>query len=401
MARGDRPADAQDASRREFFRTFSRQTVQSAGSLMGAAAELRRTSLAAAREILDVGAGDPRAALETDVADQAATAEWSFRSPYRFTGQEIVILDQRELPGWVTTISVREPSEVASAIRLGAVNGGPVLAEVAAYAMVLAAATAADRPAAGRRQLMGAAAGALRAARRDVRALGWAVDRLEARYGRQADRATEMPDLVDALRAEADDIASEASAAHAAFGRRGAQALGAPKTDGALNLLMHGDMGPLSCGLIGMGTAVLHELADAGRDVHVWLTEAAPGREGERIASLQLTHNDVPHTVIPDTAVAWLLANRHIDAVLLRGDRVCINGDTGALIGSLSVAQLAAAAGVPVHVLAPLASFDPAAADGGAISVPLSAARLGGRLNPASDVVPASLITSLVTEGAR
>lgn len=400
MARGDRPADAQDASRREFFRTFSRQTVQSAGSLMGAAAELRRTSLAAAREILDVGSGDPPAALETNVVG-GATADWSFRSPYHFTGQDIVILDQRELPGRVTTVSVREPSEVASAIRLGAVNGGPVLAEVAAYAMVLAAASSLDRPPAGRQQLMGAAAGALRGARRDVRALGWAVDRLEARYGQQADRAAETHDLVDALRAEADDIAVAAAAAHAAIGRLGAQAVGASTTDGALNVLMHGDMGPLSCGLIGMGTALLQALADAGRDVQVWLTEAAPGLEGGRIASLQLTHNDVPHTVIPDTAVAWLLVNRHIDAVLLRGDRVCVNGDTGALIGSLSVAQLAAAAGVPVHVLAPLASFDPAAADGGAISVPLNTARRGGRLNPASDVVPAGLITSLVTEGAQ
>ncbi len=400
MARGDPPADAQDASRREFFRAFSRQTVQSAGSLMGAAAELRRTSLAAARDIFDVG-GESLAAVEAEVVGQPTTAEWGFRSAYRFTDREVVILDQRALPGRVTTVSVREPSEIASAIRVGAINGGPVLGEVAAYAMVLAAASAADRSAAGRQNLMGAAAGTLRAARRDVHAIATAISRMEARYGRALDQGADAATIAEVLRAEADDIASKVAAANAAIGRLGAQAVGASATVGPLNLLMHGDMGPLSCGLIGMGTAVIQCLTDAGRDVHVWLTEAAPGLEGGRIAALQLTQHDIPHTVIPDTAAAWLLVNRHIDDVLLRGDRVCVNGDVGALIGSLSVAQLAAAAGVPVHVLAPPVSFDPAAADGAAIAVPLNTARLGGRLNPTSDVVPAALITSLVTELAQ
>lgn len=395
MARANRPADAHDPSRREFFRTFSRQTVHNAGAVIGAAAELRRNSIAAARELLD-----PRDETVLSVAhDPGAGAESRFRSPYRLAGDEIVIVDQRELPGRVSTIGLRAPSEVASAIRSSAVNAGPVLAQVVAYAMVLAARTAYDRPDASRQHLMRTAADTLRAARRDVRALAWAVDRMENRYHEAVANGTDAATIADVLLAAADAIASDAAVAHSAIGRSGAELLGGPDIS-AVNLLVHGDMGPLSCGMVGMGTALIQALTDAGHQVHVWLTEAGPGMEGARVSSLQLAQTDVAHTVISDSAVGWLLSNRHIDVVLLRGDRICANGDTGALIGSLGVAWLASNAGVPVYVLAPLVSIDHETPDGSTIAVELRATSraMATHLNPTVDVVPAELISSIVTE---
>jgi methylthioribose-1-phosphate isomerase len=417
MARRDRPG-AEDATRREFFRAFGRQAVRQAGELVGAAAELRRNSGAVAQELLDLGDGAPEPSSGRLTAPASSPAS-TFRSPYLFTGDGLVVLDQRELPGRVTTFEVRDPSEVASAMRAGAINAGPVLAEVGAYAMVLACGGAIERNEASRHQRMRAAAGTLRAARREVRALAWAVDRLEARYDGLADGDVDTAEIRDALRAEADAIASEATVAHAQIGRVGAEVMefvgGRP-----VNLLVHTDMGPLSCGAIGTGTALFQALTDAGRSVHAWVTEASPTGEGARISALQLTQLDIPHTVIPDTAVGWLFANRTVHAALLRGDQVCANGDTGAPIGSLSVARLAQAAGVPVFVLTPLASVDPAANDGAAIATDLHSgaealaaerstaerstiesprpAVFGVRLSPAADVVPASLITSIVTE---
>jgi methylthioribose-1-phosphate isomerase len=420
MAKGDEPADSQDASRREFFRTFSRQTVQSAGAMVGAASEIRRTSMAAAREIFDPtmdAIAPARAQLDAPPVEPVATAEWTFRSPYRFTGDGLVILDQRDLPGRVTTLSVREPAEVASAMRGGAITAGPVLAEVGAYAMVLAAQTAADRPVASRQQIMGAASGTLRGARRDVQALTSAVARMEARHDELVAKGADPSDISHALHAEADAITTEATIAHSAIGRRAAELFASPKGI-PIQLLMHGDTGPLSCGTIGMGTAMIQALTEAGHAVHAWVTEAAPTGEGGRITSLQLARNDVAHTVIPDSAVGWLFSSRTIDAVLLRGDRVCTNGDTGALIGSLVVAQLAHTAGVPVYVLADVTSIDSEAADGDDIRARLgSSAEIlaekrategsnrpavsGVRLNPTADVVPAELISVLVTARPR
>ena len=415
MGSPDRPDGAHDATRREFFRTFGRQTVQQAGAVVGAAAELRRSSMVAARELLDMPAAPGRFAEAPAPPVAEGNAEWTFRSAYRFTGDTIVIVDQRELSGGVTTVGLREPSEVAAAVRSGAVNSGPVLAEIGAYAMVLAAQAAVGRTESGHQQLVRAAAGTLRAARREVRAMAWAIDRMEARHDVLADGGAEATAVAEALRAEADEIASEATAAHAAIGRLGAQEI-TPRPDGPLNLLMHGDMGPLSCGMVGMGTALLQALAARGSAVHVWLTEAAPSGEGARIAALQLAQLDIAHTIVPDSAAGWLFDHRRLDGVLLRGDRICVNGDCGVLIGGLAVARLAAASGVPVHVLASATSFDPEAEDGAAIRVdhhsaaetlagapPVAGDRarpalFGVRLSPASDVVPAGLVTSIVTE---
>jgi methylthioribose-1-phosphate isomerase len=286
---------------------------------------------------------------------------------------------------------------VAAAIRAGAIGGGPVLAQVGAYAMVAAYVAAADRPPVGRQQQMRAAAGTLRGARREFRALGYGVDRIEARYDELADKDTDPADLVVALQAEADLLTTEATSAHLAIGRLGAEMLAAVGTE-TLNLLVHGDMGPLACGMVGMLTALLDELAAANRSVHVWLTDAAPTGEGGRIAASQLRQLDVPHTVVPDSAVAWLLERRQIDALLLRGDRSAINGDTGLLVGGLGAARLAAAVSVPVHVLAPRITIDAAAATGEQIRADSAFATGAARLDPSQDVVPAELITRFVTD---
>jgi methylthioribose-1-phosphate isomerase len=229
-------------------------------------------------------------------------------------------------------------------------------------------------------------------------------------------------EVASAIRDEADAIAGEAQVAHAALGRAGAAAISAAaladprRTSGEpISLLMHGDAGPLTCGMVGTGTAVLQSLIGLGQSVHVWLTTAAPNLEGARIGSLQLTQMDVPHTVIADTAVAWLFDSRRVDAALLRGDTICANDDTLAVIGSLNVARLAVTADVPVHVLAPRSSFDPEAATGHSLALdyrsPAEAmaatvgsdghprpAVFGVQLNPTVDVIPAPLVSSFLEE---
>jgi len=103
---------------------------------------------------------------------------------------------------------------------------------------------------------------------------------------------------------------------------------------------------------------------------------------------------------------------------MLRADVVCANGDVGTIVGGANVAQLAAATSVPVVVLAPRSAFDPAAADGSALTVETRSASekivagdatdlpdgrpsviFGVRLDPRSDVVRAELVGRLIGEG--
>ena len=396
-------SDEHDTSRRDFFRTFGRETVRQAGAVAGAAAELRRSSLAAARVLLDPSGTASDAPADDEAASPAAAVDptqpdATFRSAYRSTGTDIVALDTRRLPGRVETIALAQPSEIASAIRVGAINGGPVVAEVGAYAMALAARAVVARPDVGRVQQMRAAANTLRAARPEIHALTWAIDRLEAFFQELTVEGSDPAEIADRLQSAADSMASAAAVAHGKIGRFGAGAITTSSNSGPLNLLVHGDMGPLSCGMVGMGTALIAELRGAGREVHAWVTEAAPGGEGSRVAAFTLRQLDLPFTVIPDAAVGWLMDQRGVDALLLRGDRIAANGDCGVLIGGLSAALVAAAAGVPVHVLAPRSAFDAGAADGAALRAETSFAPGATRLNPQCDVVAHDLVTRLISE---
>jgi methylthioribose-1-phosphate isomerase len=327
----------------------------------------------------------------------------------------LLVLDQRELPGRMSIVSLAQPSEVSSAIRSGAINGGPILGEIAAYSIWLAAGRAREAELQALDQQVRAAANTLRTPRPDAHALRAAVNRMEAVFDQVTSDGAKGEGVAEALRAEADLIAQSSQVAHSALGRVGAMAF---TGDQPVNMLMHGDMGPLSSGMVGTGTAIVNTLMAAGRSVHVWLTEAAPSTEGARVAALQLTQMDVPHTVIADTAVAWLFASRHVDAALLRGDTVAANGDTLSLIGSLNVATLATAADVPVLIVAPSTSFDEESADARGLVLDLRSvaesfaaqaeagsqrpAVFGVRLNPQVDVVPRGLVSGYVTEsGAR
>lgn len=377
----------QDTSRRDFFRTFGRETVRQAGAVAGAAAELRRSSLAAARVLFDPEA-QAATDLDTDPID-ASQPDATFRSAYRFTGTAMVALDARQLPGRVQTVTLAHPSEVAAAIRAGAINGGPVLAEVGAYGLAMAVRAASSRPAAGRDQQIRAAADTLRFAKPQIHMLTRAVDRMEALFTDLAGQATDPAEMADRVESEADSIASANAVVNAEIGRIGASAVLA-STDGPLNLLIHGDMGPLTCGMVGMGTALIQAVRDRGRELHIWVTAGEPSGEGVRVAAFTLRQLDVPFTVIPDSAIAWLLHGRRIDSVVLRGDEVAQNGDCLVLVGGLSAAVVAKEANVPVHVLAPRAAR--------------AAAPTGLELHgddstrPVSDVVSSEYITRLVSE---
>jgi methylthioribose-1-phosphate isomerase len=251
----------------------------------------------------------------------------------------------------------------------------------------------------------------------------------------------EAPDgvaLADALRVEADSIAGGLQMAHASVAAALAGRLAelsdraTADRDGALCVLLHGDPGALWGGSVGTAITALARLAGDGRPLRVFVTETRPFMEGARLAGWELRQAGIAYRVVPDGAVAWLLDREVVDAVVLAAEWIAANGDTGAVIGSRSVALLAGLATAPamatatvsgagrtgpeVIVAAAAATIDPLTPDGSAIPVELRPAReleTGPRaeqppagakttwhdaLNPACDVVPAAAIGSIVTE---
>jgi methylthioribose-1-phosphate isomerase len=106
--------------------------------------------------------------------------------------------------------------------------------------------------------------------------------------------------------------------------------------------------------------------------------------------------------VIADAAAASLMAAGEVDCVVTGADRIAANGDTANKIGTYGLAVLAAHHGIPLYVVAPTSTLDPATPSGAAIPIE---ERDGTELsayfparNPAFDVTPATLIAAIVTE---
>ncbi len=407
-----------DPARRAFFYAFGRQAVTAASQVAGMADLVGRASGGGIAGLLGLEPSSPAASPAARpgfarpgpravVSAAAPAAEDSFRSPYRMAGDELVLLDQRFIPTALDEVVARRGSDVAYYLRLGVARGGSLMAQVAAYGVALTAHERAGRPAQERDVELERTMQALTQARPSSRLLAWSVERMRA-TARAADPLAPGHDLAAILRAEADAIASDLRSWNAAVGVTLAEQLAARGEEPVV--LLHGVHGALAGGIVGSGMAALQRLRDQGRAPRIFVTEGRPFMDGARLATWELRQAGLEHKVIPDSAVAWLLAREHVDAVLIAAEWIAANGDAGALVGSRAVAQLAAASGTDVIVAGVSASIDASTADGAAIPDELRPAReltaylaevplrTSDALVPAADVVPAATISALVTE---
>ena len=88
-----------------------------------------------------------------------------------------------------------------------------------------------------------------------------------------------------------------------------------------------------------------------------------------------------PFRLLVDAAAASVLVRGGADVVLIGADRIARNGDTANKVGSLSLAIAARHAGVPLLVVAPETTIDPATASGDAIPIE-ERDRCGGHVLP-------------------
>lgn len=429
------PGGGQHVDRRAFFRVFGRSTVVAAGNVAGAADALRRGTGEAAGEMLGMvrnpgwGAGRLSAAqappAATDAGPGTARREMgpqrrapgaltgppgegrdTFRSPYRFAGDTLELLDQRVLPGEIRSVPCSDGDDVARAIAEGVLVSGPVLGQVAAYGLALSSRRLREISAGDQGPRLRAVGAALVAARPSSRSVAAAVERLLARV-QALDAGTAGVVVSGSLRGEADSIAGQAMLDHARLGRLGAEILPRP-VGRPLQILIHGVTGPLAGGAVGTALAVVHAATAAGVGIHSWVTEGSPGMEGARLAAWELAHADIPVTVVPHSASAWLLSEGSVDVVLSGAEWVAADGDTANVLGTLPVALAAARFGVPCYVCCPTSTIDVATPGGRAISAEIRPGVADGpaagslestrQAVPSCDVTPSAVITAFLTE---
>jgi len=312
----------------------------------------------------------------------------------------LVLLDQRRLPGEEAYIEIKDAVAAAEAISDMVVRGAPAIGITAAYGVVLAARQ--------RRSGHGVDRGRLKAdldrlilARPTAVNLAWAVERM-----RSVIAATEDGDLDRAL-------LDEARAIHAADVRANHRIgeLGAGLIDEPGSVLTHCNAGALATGGYGTALGVIRSAFDAGRIDRVYAGETRPWLQGARLTAWEMVKAEIPVSLIPDGAAAWLMRQGAIRWVIVGADRITANGDVVNKIGTYSLAVNARHHGVKFMVAAPNSTIDPDLASGEDVPIEFrdasellgfsgqSVAAPGAEAwNPVFDMTPAALVDAIVTE---
>jgi methylthioribose-1-phosphate isomerase len=402
--------DEANLERRLFFRRFASDVFQAAAAVVGTAAALQRTSAEAASAILDP---EYAAGVLGPVGEEAPAAPGGFRTPFRFAPDDdgtLLLIDQRKLPGELEEYPVRSAAEATWAIRNMVVRGAPAIGQVAAISLALTAHHARKAMPFARRAMIRGGASALRGARPTAVNLGWAVDRMLARFVAVGDLSDDGDIVADALRAEAEAIVLEATTDHGRLAEFGLAELPTP-ADRPLTILTHCNTGPLAAGQYGTALGIVQAAHHADRELKVLVDETRPYLQGARLTTWELAQAGVPHALIADVAAGHFISRGEVDVVLVGADRIAANGDTANKIGTYSLAVLADRHRVPFYVCAPLSSVDMTISAGADIEIeeraadeitsiqgrPIAPAGTEAR-NPAFDVTPAELITAIVTE---
>jgi len=95
-----------------------------------------------------------------------------------------------------------------------------------------------------------------------------------------------------------------------------------------------------------------------GKKVTVYADETRPRGQGARLTAWELQNEGVPHFIVPDNAVAHLMAHKGLDMIIVGADRIARNGDVANKIGTLEKAILANYYGIPFYVAAPTSTID-------------------------------------------
>lgn len=327
------------------------------------------------------------------------TVEW--------TSEGVRMLDQRLLPNEEKYLMLRSYEEVAEAIKKMVVRGAPAIGVSAALGLALGATQSVGTSIADLEDDFSYMCEVMSKTRPTAVNLFWAIERMRAALARKKAVSSNVETVKAELVDEALRIFREDLEANRALGRFGADLI----ADGA-TVLTHCNAGALAtAGDYGTALGVIRGARDSGKRVSVIADETRPFLQGLRLTAWELAKDEIPVTVITDNMAGHIMKNGKVDCVVVGADRIAANGDAANKVGTYMVAVLAKRHGIPFYVAAPISTIDLSTATGDQIPIEERSGKeithIGNQLigpegvqveNPAFDVTPNELITSIITD---
>jgi methylthioribose-1-phosphate isomerase len=323
-----------------------------------------------------------------------------------WTGDTVVMIDQRKLPASEVYVTCRTAQDVAKAIKTMVIRGAPAIGVAAAMGLALgmkrSKATGTKQFATEFQKLCDQMA----ATRPTAVNLFWAIDRMKQAFAEEAQRGASVTEITTRLVREAHAIHDEDVQSCRAMGAHGASLV----PDSA-RILTHCNAGALATAGYGTALGVIRAAAEQGKRVAVMADETRPFLQGARLTAWELVKDGIDTTIITDNMAGAMMRLGNVDLVVVGADRIAANGDVANKIGTYTVAVLAREHGIPFYVAAPLSTIDLNTPDGTHIPIEERPEREvthvgGSRLtpagahirNPAFDVTPSKYVTAIITE---
>jgi methylthioribose-1-phosphate isomerase len=325
------------------------------------------------------------------------TIEW--------TGKAIKIIDQTALPEKLKYVYIKDIKDLWHAIRDLQVRGAPALGAAAALGVYLGIR---DVRAKNYKQFAIRIERVIRylaRSRPTARNLFWGLERMAA--AAKANRCESVSLIKKILLAEVMQIIEEDRQACRKIGELGASLI--TNGDSILTVCNAGILATID---YGTALGVLYRAREKGKRFKVFACETRPLLQGARLTTWELKHRGIDVTLICDNMAATLMSQGKIDKVIAGADRIAANGDAANKIGTYNLAVLARYHNIPMYIAAPSSTFDLSIKSGKDIDIEQRPAAEVTKLffkkpiaakdvpvyNPAFDVTPHVLISSIITE---
>ncbi|HET7642320.1 MAG TPA: S-methyl-5-thioribose-1-phosphate isomerase [Nitrososphaeraceae archaeon] len=313
----------------------------------------------------------------------------------------LLLIDQTKLPTKLTYVKCKNYLDVADAIKKLVVRGAPAIGVTAAFGLALAAINSTTQDLKQFLKELNNAYKIILSTRPTAVNIQWGLNRIMQKI----QNMTNVPLMKQIILKEAILMAEEDIATNKSMGINGANLF----SDGD-TIMTHCNAGSLATVAYGTALGVIRAAKESGKKITVIATETRPIMQGSRLTAFELQHDNIDVSLIPDTAVGYIMAKGIVKHVVVGADRILYTGHVFNKIGTYQLAILAKTHNIPFYVAAPSSTFDLKNNPTNIIIEERSkeeVIKIGKRvvapknidvINPAFDMTPPELITKIITE---
>lgn len=172
-------------------------------------------------------------------------------------------------------------------------------------------------------------------------------------------------------------------------------------------ILTYCNTGSLATGGIGTALGAIKKAHYDKKNIHVFVCETRPFKQGSRLTFWELQQKKIPCTLICDNMLAHLMSQKKINKAFVGADRISKMGATINKIGTYNMALICKHFKIPFFVVAPFQTIDKKLKKGSLAPIeqrdPSEVSpywtQKGAKIwNPSFDITPREFITQIITE---